>query len=62
MGGNQRPRGTCKLCLLDKWLCESHLIPKGIYPLLKSVRGGSYHGHPRSHDADVEADESLFAL
>lgn len=27
----KRPSGICKLCLLEKTLCESHLMPKGLY-------------------------------
>jgi hypothetical protein len=27
----KRPSGICKLCLLEKTLCESHLMPTGLY-------------------------------
>jgi hypothetical protein len=28
---NSRPTGTCKLCLYEKELCDSHYLPKGMY-------------------------------
>src|SRR3982074_2531244 len=36
--GKEVPRGICKLCLEDKELCDSHLLPKSLYALLKSKK------------------------
>jgi hypothetical protein len=36
--GKGTPHGNCKLCLQDKELCDSHLLPKSMYALLKSTK------------------------
>ncbi len=33
----KRPVGICKLCLLEKTLCESHLMPKGLYRFCRTA-------------------------
>src|SRR5580658_309476 len=33
----RRPIGKCRLCLLEKTLCESHLMPKGLYRFCRTV-------------------------
>src|SRR5690348_15528213 len=32
----QRPFAKCKLCGLERLLCDSHLLPSALYALLKS--------------------------
>src|ERR1700730_2748482 len=36
--GKETQHGKCKLCLQDKDLCDSHLLPKSLYALLKSKK------------------------
>jgi hypothetical protein len=33
----KRPVGICKLCLLEKTLCESHFMPKGLYRFCRAA-------------------------
>jgi hypothetical protein len=70
MGKSQAVQGICKLCLEHRRLCESHLLPRGVYvrsrgpndtmPLLVSAKGERPSQHQYKQHLLCRACEQRF--
>jgi hypothetical protein len=51
--------GTCKLCLEQKPLCKSHLIPKGVYALCRATKARNPNPLVITHKFSMQTSRQL---